>query len=220
MPTGGASWMFLPHGCSERFLNTLVKYLPKKFSATFFSTLLELVWTGHFVNIFHTLLMFLNTLQTGFFGDSLQLESISCKTFIQIFAQKQLLHCIWKWDGQLPLHPALLLSWFQKVTSSSLYCTNAAPATKRPTRNARLTKNKTRVSLKHAKYCGDEICPEQWMGHGPCTSGQSNASAGRKALANALLSSPGPKPWRSKGSWPKKHAMMRHDIRLITIGLV
>lgn len=32
MPTGGASWMFLPHGCSERFLNTLVKYLPKRFS--------------------------------------------------------------------------------------------------------------------------------------------------------------------------------------------
>ena len=24
--------MFLPHGCSERFLNTLVKYLPKRFS--------------------------------------------------------------------------------------------------------------------------------------------------------------------------------------------
>lgn len=91
----------------------------------------------------------------------------TCKTFIQIFAQKQLLHCIWKWDGKLPLHPALLLSWFQKVTSSSLYCTNAAPATKRPTRNARLTKNKTRVSLKHAKYCaGDEICTRMMgLGH-------------------------------------------------------
>lgn len=86
-------------------------------------------------------------------------------------------------------------------------------------REMHVSPNKTRVSLKHAKYCGDEICPKK--NDGPCTSGQSNASAGRKALAKALLSSPGPKPWRSKGSWPKKHAM-RHGSMIYDcpIGLV
>ena len=80
----------------------------------------------------------------------------------------------------------------------------------------------------HAKCTSHQNTPKTVVtkfapNNGPCTSGQSNASAGRKALANALLSSPGPKPWRSKGSWPKKHAMIpwcANDIRLASIGLV